>query len=111
VPTFPLSPQALATYENLYDKLQAEIESTTDGIALTTLNDSRDEVADLLDKNDTYQQDHNTELLADLADAFKATNDNLVVLKKQIAAVAAHISAAADIIAAVDKVLTMFPGV
>jgi uncharacterized phage infection (PIP) family protein YhgE len=108
-PTIPLTPAARASYQDLYNKLQSEIENTTDGIALNTLNDSRDEVDTILDMDDTYRLDQNTALFNDLLAQIKSTNSDLTTLKTQIAAVASHISTAADIIAAIDKVLTIVP--
>jgi hypothetical protein len=108
-PTIPLTPDARAAYQELYNKFQAEIEGTTDGIALVTLNDSRDAVVAVLDMDDTYRLNQNTALFNDLLEQIKSTNTDLDKLKAEIAAVASHISTAADIIAAIDKVLTIVP--
>ena len=107
--TLPLSPEQREAYQDLYDKYQAEIENTIDPIALDTLNDSRSEVAAILDRNDLYELDRNTGLYADLFDQIKSTNKSLSTLKDQIAAVSAHIATAAAILTAIDKVLTLFP--
>ncbi|HEV2645500.1 MAG TPA: hypothetical protein VGU46_03960 [Acidobacteriaceae bacterium] len=108
-PTIPLTPQLRAAYEDLYNKYEAAIESTADVGALEALNASQLKVDDILTKDDLYRLEANTALYQALLAQIHTTNLDLEALKAQILAISSGISVFADILAAIDKVLTMVP--
>jgi hypothetical protein len=104
-PTLPLTPQVRAAYQDLYDKYEDAIHGTTDPVVLEALIDSKDDVDDVLTKDDMYHIEQNTAIYDALLGQINDTNTNLKALKVQIAAVASHIATAGAIIGAIDKVL------
>jgi hypothetical protein len=68
-------------------------------------------VDQVLTKDDLYKIATNTSNLAALQKQINDTNTGLKILQGQIASIASHFAMAADIIAAIDKVLTLVPGV
>jgi hypothetical protein len=110
-PSIPLTDELRAAYKDLYTKYESAIESTTDVAILEALNASRLDVDDVLTKDTMYRLHANTELFAVLLKQINDTNEGLSTLKGQIAAVASHIALAGDIIAAINKVLSIVPGV
>ena len=109
-PSIPLTPEVRASYQNLYDVYESAIEGTTDPGVLQLLNSSQADVDDILTKDNMYQFHADTALFSALQDQIKTTNDSLAALKGQIAAVASHIALAGNILAAIDKILTLVPG-
>jgi hypothetical protein len=108
-PIVPLSDAARAAYQDLYHKIQTAIEETADAIALTTLNDSRSSIDDVLTKDNIYRLQLNTIKFSEVYDQVKQANGQLSTLKTRITAVSSHIRTAAEIVAAIDKVLTIVP--
>lgn len=109
-PTVPLTPELRAAYQDLYSRYETAIENTTDPVVLQALNDSQTNVDDILTKDATYRLHANTALFEDLLSQINNTNDDLEKLKTQIAAVASHIETAAEILTAINKVLTLVSG-
>jgi hypothetical protein len=107
----PLTPEQRAAYQDLYHKTETAIENTIDVGALEALNATQTDVGNVLTKDAMYQLHANTALYTALSDQIKTTNDGLAALKKQIAAISSNISTFATILAAVDKVLTLVPGI
>lgn len=106
----PLPEDLRAAYEALEDKYETAIENTTDPGVLETLNSSRDNVDDTLTKDALYRIEANTALYEALAQQIKDTNDELGELQKQIQAISSGVSTFADILGAINKVLSLIPG-
>lgn len=109
-PTIPLSPSVRTAYENLYNKLQAAIQSTTDVATLEALNAAFPQVDDVLTMDTEYRLNANTAAFNALLGQINATNTQLKTLQQQIASIAAHVKAAGAVLAAINKVLTLIPG-
>ena len=110
-PTIPLTPEVRAAYQDLYNKIQAGIDSTMDLATIQALNTWRAEVDQVLTKDDLYKLNADTAIFGALQKQINYTNQGLKTLRDQISAIASHFAMAADIIAAIDKILTLVPGV
>jgi hypothetical protein len=108
-PLLPLTPEQHASYEDLLATYQAAIENTADLELLETLNSSRANVDDVLTKDNMYRIASTTALYDALLQQIGDTNDELKKLKAQILAISSGISTFADVLSAVDKVLTLIP--
>lgn len=109
-PTIPLTPELRAAYQDLYNKYETAIESTTDVGALEALNASQLDVENILTKDGEYQLAANTALYDALLQQINSTNLNLKALKTQILSISKGISTFGDILGAIDKILTLVPG-
>lgn len=109
-PTIPLTPEVRAAYQDLYDKIQAALDSTMDAATVEALNTWQPEVDQVLRKDDLYKLSADTAIFSALQKQIKSTNQGLVTLRNQISSIASHFTMAADIIAAIDKVLKLVPG-
>jgi hypothetical protein len=110
-PAIPLSPEVRAAYEDLRTKIQAGIDSTMDLATTQALNPWWAEVDQVLTKDDLYKLNADTAVFNALLQQINYTNAGLKTLQGQITSIASHFAMAADIIAAIDKVLTLVPGV
>jgi hypothetical protein len=110
-PTIPLTLELRAAYQDLYDKYEAAIESTTDVGALEGMNASQLDVDNILTKDALYQLEANTALYDALLVQINSTNDDLKKLKAQMLAIANGVAIFGDVLGAIEKVLTMVPGV
>ncbi len=106
-PSIPLSPEVKAAYQDLYNKMQAQLDSTMDPVAVAALNAAQPQVEAVLDKNDMYTLNQDTALFTALEKQIGVTNNSLKTLKAQIASTASHFAMAGDIIGAIDKVLAL----
>lgn len=109
-PTIPLTPEVRAAYQDLSDKIEAAIESTEDTATLEALNPWQAEVDDILTKDNICRFAANTESFSALLNQINSTNSGLKTLQGQIASISSHFAMAGDILAAIDKVLTLVPG-
>ena len=110
-PSIPLSPALKAAYQNLYDTIQTAIDSTMDLTTIQTLNPMRDQVDQVLTQDDEYIHTKDTNIFAALATQIKFVNDGLTTLRGEVSSIASHFALAADVVAAIDKVLGFFvPG-
>lgn len=107
--TIPLPPDVKAAYQHLSDTYEAAIETTTNDAFRIEVFAWRTDVENILTKDRMYQFNANTALLKALQMQISSTNRNLVTIKGQIAAVASHIATAGEIIAAINKVLSLVP--
>jgi hypothetical protein len=105
-PSFPLADDIRAAYQDLYDKLEAEYQSNPDATAREAIGPARDNVDDLLTKDNMCRFDADTALFSATLQQFKDANDGLKTLQEQIAATASHFSTAGSILAAIDKVFS-----
>lgn len=108
--SIPLSPEVRAAYQDLYDKIQAAIDSTMDRTALEALNPQLYAVDQVLTRDDMYKLTQDTAVFAELKSQINSVNQGLKTLRAEIAATASHFATAGAIIAAIDKVLTLIPG-
>jgi hypothetical protein len=109
-PAIPLTPELHAAYQDLYDKYETAIESTTDIGALEALNASQLDVGNILTKDGEYRLAANTALYDALLQQIDSTNVQLNALQTQILAISNGVSTFADILGAIEKVLTLVPG-
>jgi hypothetical protein len=105
--TIPLTPAVKAAYQDLYNKIQAALNSTMDLATIQALNEAWPQIDQVLDENDEYTMTQDTNIFASLQKQIKTANDGLTQLRTQIAAIASHFAMAGDILAAIDKVLSV----
>ena len=106
-PTFPLADNIRAAYQDLYDKLEAEYQSNPDAAGRQAIRPARDNVDNLLTKDNMMRFDADTALFGATLQQFKDTNDGLKKLKDQIAATASHFSTAGSILDAIAQVFSL----
>lgn len=110
-PPIPLTPELRTAYQDLYAKMQAELDSTMDQAAIEALNTWQPEVDQVLRKDDLYKLHANTDAFDALHKQIDYTNDGLKKLQGQISSIASHFAMAGEILTAIEKVLTLIPGV
>ena len=108
-PTIPLADEIRAAYEDLYDKLETEYQSNPDAAARQAIGPVRDNIDDVLTKDDMCRFEEDTVLFKALLQQIKDTNTGLNTLKSQIAATASHFKTAGAIVGAITKVLSLIP--
>lgn len=106
-PTIPLTPDVKAAYQDLYDKIQAAINSTMDLATIEALNKWQPQVEQVLTQDDEYKLSQDTNIFAALQAQITNVNDGLKQLRSQISSISSHFAMAGDIIAAIDKVLSL----
>jgi archaellum component FlaC len=109
--TIPLSPEMRKAYEELYEAIEATIENTRDASILLALNARQADVDNVLTKDDMYRLHANTELFEALKEQIDETNEGLEVLKHQISSIASGFSEAGQVLSAINKVLSLVPGI
>lgn len=108
-PSFPLADNIRAAYQDLYDMLEAEFQSNPDATAREAIRPARDNVENLLTKDNMCKWDADTALFSATLQQFKDANDGLKTLQEQIGETASHFSTAGSILAAVTKVFSLIP--
>ncbi len=106
----PLPADLRAAYRDLYDLYESAIQATSDAATLLLLNDAQSNLDDILTKDNLYALNRDTTLFGVLQTQIQSTNDGLDDLKKKIALVASHIALAGQILAAINKVISLVPG-
>ena len=106
----PLSPQVRAAYQDLYNKIQAAIDSTMDLAALEALNPQLYEVDQVLTKDDEYRLTSDTAVFAALKAQINSVNQGLTRLREEIQSITSHFAMAGTVITAIDNVLSLVPG-
>ena len=109
--TVPLSTELRKAYQDLYDAIEAAIESTKDVAVLHALNSCMADVDNVLIKDDMYRLQANTELFKALCQQISDTNEGLEELKERISSIAAGFNEAGEVLAAINKVLKFIPGI
>lgn len=107
--TIPLPPEVRSAYQELYDKIQAAIDSTMDQATIDLLNRWQFEVDQVLTKDGEYKLSQDTNIFAALQKQIQCVNKGLAELRSQITSIASHFEMAGDIVAAIDKILSLFP--
>ena len=107
--TIPLTPDVRAAYQDLYNKIKTAIDSTMDLATIEALNKWWPEVDQVLTQDDEYTMSQDTNVFAALQKQIKCVNDGITELRGQISSIASHFAMAGDVIAAIDKVLSLFP--
>lgn len=110
-PEIPLKPDVRAAYEDLYGQYESAIENTTDTALLEKLNASQQAVADVIDADNEAVLNQNTDTFAAVLQRIGIANKGISDLKAQIAKIAKNIGMYAGILAGIDKVLGMVPGI
>jgi hypothetical protein len=105
----PLSPAVRAAYQALSNTYEDAFDANPDLPFRKELMAWQTDVNNILTKDDEYKFNRNTALYEALLIQINATNTDLVTIKGEIAAIAGKIAMAGDIIAAINKVLTLFP--
>jgi len=108
-PLIPLTPEQRASYEDLLDTYEAAIESTADRGVLEALNSSRTNIDNVLTKDAMYRNASTTALYSALLKQIGDTDAELKKLKAQILAISSGISTFADVLSAIEKVITLVP--
>ena len=103
-PAIPLSDDLRAAYTDLYNKLETEYQSTADPTVLGAIGPQRDNVEDILTKDDMYKLNQDTALFQALQTQISSTTNGLKTLQTQINATASHFKTAGDILGAITKV-------
>lgn len=109
-PTIPLTPEIRAAYLALSRQLEDSIENTADLAALEALNPAKQNVDNVLTKDNMYRLHADTALFSALLKQINDTNTGLQTLKTQVAAIEGHFAQAAGILSAINKLLTFIPG-
>jgi hypothetical protein len=91
--------------------METAIENTTDVAVLGPLNAWQGEVDGILTKDAMYRLHANSELFDALEKQICDTNKGLKTLQEQIEAIASHFAEAGEVLAAINKVLTLVPGI
>ena len=107
----PLSTELRQAYQDLYASIEAAIEGTRDAAVLQALNARQGDVDDVLTQDDMYKLNVNTGLFNALQQQIKDTNEGLQMLEKQMASIAAGFNDAGQVMAAINKVLSLIPGI
>lgn len=110
-PTLPLSAEIRAAYEDLYAKNQAAIEGTIDVGVLAALNDSNDAIGSLLSADDAFHIHADSAAFQALLTQIGTTNAGLKVLQAKVDKVAGDIGKFSMVASAINKVLSMVPGI
>lgn len=105
LPAIPLSDDLRTAYTNLYNLLETEYQSNPDAAAREAIGPQRDNVSNILTKDNMYKFDQDTALFAALQTQISTTSDGLKTLQTQINATASHFKTAASILGAITKVL------
>lgn len=108
-PTIPLTNEVRDAYQNLFDRMQDAIERTTNVALLEALNTWQGEVDDVLTKDNMYRIKASSALFDALLEQINDTNEGLEKLKKQIESIATGFQIAGQVLAAIDKVLSLVP--
>ena len=108
-PSIPLTPEVRAAYQDLYNKIQAQLDSTMDLAVIQALNPQLAAVDLVLTKDDLYKLNANTAALNALQKQISNTNQSLDKLHAEITSIASHFQRAADILAAIEKVRSLVP--
>ena len=77
-PSIPLTPEVRAAYQDLYNKIQAELDSTMDAAAIEALNAWQPEVDQVLRKDELYTLAKDTTAFDALRKQINYTNQGLV---------------------------------
>ncbi len=106
-PTIPLLPDVRASYEDVYAKNQAAIDSTDDFDLLKSLNASQLQIGGLLSVDDQYRIQADSALFQSMLGQIDATNTGLKALQGQIKGIASNLDVFSDVVGAIDKLLSM----
>ena len=107
-PTIPLPDPLRAAYEDLYSQLEAQYQATADATVLGAIGPARDNVSEILTKDDMYKLSQDTAIFTALQAQIASTNSGLQTLQAQIQSTASHFSLAGSIVSAITRVLTYF---
>lgn len=104
-PAIPLSDDLRTAYIDLLSKLENEYQSNPDATAREAIEPQRDNVSNILTKDNMYRFNQDTALFQALQAQISSTTSGLKTLQTQINATASHFQTAASIVGAITKVL------
>jgi hypothetical protein len=107
-PTIPLPDDLRAAYEDLYTQLETQYQATADPTVLGAIGPARDNVSNILTKDDMYKFSQDTDVFTALQAQITSTNQGLQTLQTQIQSTASHFAMAGNILSAITKVFTFF---
>jgi superfamily I DNA and RNA helicase len=110
-PTIPLTDEVRHAYQDLFDKMDDEIQQTTNVALLEALNTWQGQVDDVLTKDNMYRIKASSALFDALLEQINDTNEGLEKLKKDIELISARFEVAGQVLAAINTVLTLVPGI
>jgi hypothetical protein len=110
-PAIPLSPDVRTAYKALYDENQAAIEATGDFELLEALNASQSNIGGLLSADDQYRLNADTAQFQAMLKQINATNNGLKTLQTKIAGIAGGVAKFGAVVGAINKVLSLVPGI
>lgn len=109
-PVIPLTPEVRAAYQDLYDSMQKALDSNMDLATIQLLNQWQPQIDLVLTKNDLYRLTQDTAVFAALKKQVCDVNNGLRTLQGQVSSIASHFATAAAILGAINKLLTLIPG-
>ena len=98
-------------YQDIYARNQEAIEGTADFDLLTALNASQSDIGGLLSADDQYRLNADTSQFQTIMTQISATNSGLKTLQTKITGIAAGVSTFGAVLGAIDKVLSLVPGI
>ena len=110
-PTLPLTPDARKAYTDLYAKNETAIENTTDGLLLQSLNDSQLAIGGVLSADNEYRLNQDTAQFNALLKQIGVANAALKKLQADIGGIATKLSVFGDVVAGIETVLILVPGI
>ena len=108
-PTIPLTDEVRVAYQDLFNKMQDAIQQTTDAAILEALNTWQGEVDDVLTKDNMYRIKASSALFDALLEQINDTNEGLEKLKQQIESITTRFQKVGQVLAAINKVLSLVP--
>ena len=109
VPSVLQNPDPGATYQAAYDALGRAYWDASDIQSKDLIYGAQQAIGDILTAIDEQQLATNTALFIQLTPKIKAINAALTEIQKQIATITKNIDTAATVIAAITKVLSLYP--
>ena len=97
-------------YQAAYDALGKAYWDASDINNKDLIHGAQQAIGDILTAIDEQQLAANTELFIQLKPKLKAINDALTQIQKQITNITKNIDTAATVISAINKVLSLWPG-
>lgn len=110
VPSVLQNPDPGATYQAAYDALGRAYWDASDIQSKDLIHGAQQAIGDIITAIDEQQLSTNTELFIQLTPKIKAINTALAQIQKDITTITKNIDTAGTVIAAITKVLSLYPG-
>jgi len=109
IPALPLTAEARASYEDLYDKNETAIRGTTDEALLQSFRVTQLNIGAVLSADNAAQLNADDAVFKDLLAKIGEADDGLTELQKKITAVAGWINKFSEVLTAIEKVRALVP--